>query len=246
MSTSDKKLAGKKLPQSEGAKPVLYALEEKDGEVVKKKIPQKTFQLVGDEVLSEKLDPECWAKALATGVKTRDEALSVYAKLRAEALTEKVTIKESKAIALEERRLVAGAPESHSQSRVVWRRGFSLIWDFLFWQVLLSVSGVGLFLVLLAMGQESSWWPGILPLVVISACLQLLPVVFYGLGKLILEKITYPQALGTAAVLLVSLSAVIGIQTMTGKKSPRWLQAILHDKVETTPLIEVTELEEEF
>lgn len=217
----------------EAGKLALYTVEEKDGEVVKEAIPQNTYRVVGDEVLTENLDAECWAKALATGAKTKDEALSIYAKLRAEELAGQVTIKETKALALEERRLSAGAPESAYQTRIVWKRRYSLMWDFLFWQILLSVSGVGLFLGLLAMGQDSRWWPGLLPLVIISACLQLSPVMFYGLGKLFVGRVSYTQALGMTAVLLISLGGLIGIQTLMEKKSPRWLQASLNRAVET-------------
>lgn len=212
----------------------LYALEEEGGKIVRKPILQNTYRKVGDEVLTEQLDPECWAKALATGVKTKDEALSMYAKMRAEDLAGEVSLKESKALALEERRLVAGAPDSDFETKIVWKKRFSLMWDFLFWQILLSVSGVGLFLALLAMGQDSRWWPGLLPLVVISACLQLSPVICYGFGKFLLGRMSYTRALGVTAVILVSLSALIGVQTMMGKSSPRWLQAALNRAVETT------------
>ena len=231
----------------ENGKLALYAVEEKDGKIIKEVIPQQdTYRLVGDEVLTENLDPECWAKALAAGVKTKDEALSVYAKLRAEELAESVDVKENKAKALEVRRLTAGAPESSYQTKIIYKRRFSLMWDFLFWQILLSVSGVGLFLGLLAMGQDSRWWPGLLPLVVVSACLQLLPVIFYGLGRWLMGRVSYIQALGFAAVMLISFGGLIGIQTLMEKKSPRWLQATLDRAVETetAPGIPATTSEE--
>lgn len=225
----------------------LFALEEKGGKIIKKAVPQNAYRLVGDEVLGEKLDPECWAKALATGVKTRDEALGIYAKLRADDLAEKVTVKETKAMALEERRLVAGASDSESHSRAGWQRGFSLVWDFLFWQVLLSVSGVGLFLTLLAMGSDSRWWPGLLPLVVVSAGLQLLPIFCYGAGKWLFGRMSYTKALGVTAVALISVGALIGIQTLIGKKSPRWLEVALDRAVEAEAVFEEAQiLDEEF
>ncbi|MGJ8723327.1 MAG: hypothetical protein ACSHYB_02125 [Roseibacillus sp.] len=210
----------------------LYALEVGDGKVIKRPTSSDAYQVVGDEVLTEKLDPRCWAQALAEGAKTKDEALSIYAKIRAEELAGKVTVEETKAKALEERKLAAGLPESHYQTRIVWRKRYSLVWDFLFWQILLSVSGVGLFLVILAMGTDSRWWPGLLPLVVVSACLQLSPMAFYGLGKLLVGKVRYTQALAATAVALIALGGVMGVQNLMGKKSPRWIQFVVDKTVE--------------
>lgn len=240
--TKSEKSSNNNNSRTGSKKSVLYALEEEGGEIVKKEVPQLTFELVGNEVLNEKLDPRCWAKALATGVKTKDEALSVYAKLRAEDLTGILTVKESKAKALEQRRLVAGNSETATRSGVTWRRDFSVVWDFLFWQILLSVSGVGLFLVLLAMGPGSRWWPGLLPLVAISAALQLAPFFFYTFGKMILGRVSYVQALGATAVVLVSFSAVVGIRTMTGKKLPSWVQVVLQSQIERGAIAENPQL----
>lgn len=228
----------KALQAAKAKKPIgggnakLYALEVGNGKIVKKPVSQSAYRVVGDEVLAENLDPECWAKALASGAKTKDEALSVYAKIRAEDLAGKVTLEESKAKALEERKLVAGAPESQYQTRIVWRKDFSLMWDFLFWQILLSVSGIGLFLVVLGMGTDSKWWPGLLPLVVVSACLQLSPVIFYGLGKLVVGKVNYTQALAATAVALIALGGLMGVQALMGKSNPRWLQFAIEKAIE--------------
>ncbi|WP_411847699.1 hypothetical protein AAFN60_10875 [Roseibacillus persicicus] len=211
----------------------LFTLDDpKDAEEA---IPEGAYRVVGDEVLAQRLDPECWAKALAGGGRTKDSALSLYAKLRAEALAENLNWKESKARALELRKLTAGAPESHFQTRIVWRKRFSLMWDFLFWQILLSVSGVGLFLALLAMGPDSRWWPGLLPLVVVSAFLQLSPVLFFALGKLIVGRVSYSQALGLTAICLISLGGYFGVQTMMGKQAPSWLVATIDKSVEMEP-----------
>ena len=69
------------------------------------------------------------------------------------------------------------------------------MWDFLFWQILLSVSGVGIFLILLAMGTDARWWPGLLPLVVVSACMQLFPIIFYVIGQAALgQSAIYPSS----------------------------------------------------
>ncbi len=204
----------------------LFAFDE-SGQQKEEVISEETYRLVGDEVLQEKLDPECWAKALASGGRTKDEALSNYAQIRSEELADTLTKKDAKAQALEARRLAAGLSESSAPTRIVWRKRFSLMWDFLFWQILLSVSGVGLFLVLLAMGTDSRWWPGLLPLVVVSACLQLFPVVFLSLGKLLVGKVTYTQALGATAILLISAGSFLGVQAMTGKRTPSWVQTAL-------------------
>ncbi len=77
-------------------------------------ILEQTYRLVGDEVLTEKLDPECWAKALAAGGRTKDSALSIYAQIRAEELAEEATLKQSKASALEQRRLAAGLADAQN------------------------------------------------------------------------------------------------------------------------------------
>lgn len=213
--------------KSDDSEPKLYALEEGDGKIVKRPVSKSAYRVVGDELLNETLDPECWAKALASGAKTKDEALSVYAKLRSEDLAGRVTLEESKAKALEVRRLVAGAPESDYQTKIVWRKRFSLMWDFLFWQILLSVSGVGLFLVILAMGSDSRWWPGLLPLVVVSVCLQFSPLFFLGLGKLLVGQMRYTQALAATAVVLIAVGGLVGIQTLMDKRNPRWVQSVI-------------------
>ena len=204
----------------------LYTVDEKDGEEIREPISQGAYRVVGDEVLQENLDPECWAKALAAGAKTRDEALGVYAKIRAENLAEQVSEKEYKAKALEVRRLSAGISEA-PQTRIVWKRSFSLMWDFLFWQILLSVSGVGLFLVLLAVGPGSSWWPGLLPVVVVSACLQLFPIGSYLMGKLLVGRVRYSQALGFSAICLIGLGSLMSVQAIMGKKPPHWLTSVI-------------------
>lgn len=209
----------------------LFTLEEGKSEG-KEVLLERSYRVVGDEVLNQKLDPECWAKALAAGGKTKDAALSMYAQIRAEELVEKTNHKESKASALEKRKLASAVPDSHYQTRIIWRKNFSLMWDFLFWQILLSVSGVGLFLVLLAMGTDSKWWPGLLPLVIVSAFLQLSPVIFYGLGKLLIGRVSYTQALGVTAIMLISLGSYMGVQTMTDKRSPRWVQLALNQAIE--------------
>ena len=224
-----RKKPNRKVPPKKSQRKKLrrYALEVGKDREKKKAISPGAYRLVGDEVLGEQLDPKCWAEALATGAKTKDEALSVYAKIRAEELAKTVTLKETKAKALEERRLSAGAPESQVATRIVWKRGYSLLWDFLFWQVLLSVSGVGLFLVILAMGSDSKWWPGLLPLVVVSTCLQVAPIILYGLGNLFLGKVRYIQALAAAAVGMIALGGVVAVQTLMEKRSPRWVQLMV-------------------
>ena len=237
--------AQEKMSESDGSK--LYALEVGDGGVVKRPVSSNAYRVVGDEVLAEKLDPRCWARALATGAKTKDEALSVYAKMRSEELAGKVTEEETKAKALEARKLAAGATESDFETRIVWRRRYSILWDFVFWQVLLSVSGVGLFLVILAMGTDSRWWPGLLPLVVVSACLQLSPMIFYGMGRLLFGKVRYTQALAATAVAMIGLGGVMGIQTLMEKRSPRWVQYMVDRTIEKHAEPESAELgSEEF
>lgn len=234
----------KTLKVIEEDQPTLFALEDCGGND-EERIREQTYRLVGDEVLTEKLDPECWAKALAAGGVTKDSALSIYAQIRSEELTGKTTLKETKATALEVRRLAAGLSEVNPQTQIVWKKKFSLMWDFLFWQVLLSISGVGLFLALLAMGTDSRWWPGLMPLVVVSAFLQLLPVLFFGAGKVLVGRISYIQALGATAVVLITLGGYMGIQTMTEKRSPRWLQLALNKAVEHEETVESPLLSDE-
>lgn len=247
MSRNKKANQAARAKKADDGEPKLYALEEGDGKIIKRPVSQNAYRVVGDELLNETLDPECWAKALASGAKTKDEALSVYAKLRAEDLAGKVTLEESKAKALEVRRLVAGAPESDYQTKIVWKKRFSLMWDFLFWQILLSVSGVGLFLVVLAMGTDSRWWPGLLPLVIVSVCLQFSPLVFFGLGKLIVGDMRYTQALAATAVLLIGVGGLVGVQTLMGKQNPRWLQSAIDRTLEeVVPPQELVVSDEEF
>ena len=75
----------------------------------KKPISQNAFQAVGDEVLAEKVGSQMLGPGVAaTGAKTKDEALSVYAKIRARELAETVTLKESKGRRLGGQRRLAG------------------------------------------------------------------------------------------------------------------------------------------
>lgn len=197
----------------------LFTVDEVEEGAVKL-IPEQAFRVVGDEVLSEKLDPECWAKALAGGGRTKAAALSMYAKLRAEELAEGKDWKSAKARALEERKISAAQAIVETNPRAIWNHRFSLLWDFLFWQVLLSVSGVGIYLGILAMGSSSHWWPGWVMVLAVSACLQLSPLILYSIGNLLLTKVHYHHALGLTAVLVILLGSVFSVQSLRGKSLP--------------------------
>lgn len=197
-----------------------------------KLIPEQTFRVVGDEVLSERLDPECWAKALAGGGRTKAAALSMYAKLRAEELAEGKDWKNAKAKALEERKITAAQAIAEANPRALWNHRFSLLWDFLFWQILLSVSGVGIYLGILAMGSNTHWWPGWVMVLAVSTCLQLSPLILHGLGRIVFAKVRYHHALGLTAVLVILLGVLFSVQSLRGKRLPSISLADLASKFE--------------
>lgn len=186
-------------------------------------IGEQTYRVVGDEVLNEALDPETWAKALASGSRTREAALSVYAQLRSEELAEDNALAAAKRTALEERKRIAALSCKESR-RITGRRDFSIGRDFFFWQSLLSISGIGLYLSLLGMQDGDVWWPGWLPILVMSFCLQLSPMVLYGVGRLLLGPVKYHRALGATAVIVVGLGALCATATFKGGRLPSWLR----------------------
>lgn len=216
---------------SEGGQLSLFSVEEIEDEAVKL-VPEQAFRVIGDEVLSEKLDPECWAKALVGGGRTKAAALSMYAKLRSEELSEGTDWKLAKARALEHRKITAAQAIARSNPRAMWGRRFSLLWDFLFWQALLSVSGVGLYLGVLAMSGRSHWWPGWIMVLAVSACLQISPLIFYGLGRMLFGKLRYHYALGLTAGLTILLGALFSVQSLRGKRLPNISLSELASKFE--------------
>ena len=187
------------------------------------KIPRldRSFEVIGGELLTENLDPECWARALVETGGTEAEALSRYAQLRAESLSETVEWKQEKAKALEDRKIAAAQESTKRSIRRVFSKDTSLVWDFLFWQALLSLSGVGLYLTILAMGGQPSWWPGWIAVITVSACLQASPILLYGFGRFLFGSFRYQQALGLTAILVIGMGSLFAMGMFQGKKLPK-------------------------
>lgn len=203
----------------------LFEADEKEEGIkaTRPSINERTYRIVGDEVLNGKFDPETWAKALASGSRTREAALSVYAQLRSEELSEENALLSAKQSALEERKRLA-ALGTYERRRPLSRRDFSIVRDFYFWQILLSISGIGLYLTLLAMQDGRVWWPGWLPILTLSFFLQLSPAVFYGIGRMLLGPIKYHRALGFTSLVIIGLGSLGGTATFRGERLPNWLR----------------------
>lgn len=213
-----------------------------------KGISYETYRIVGDEVLNRNFDPGCWARALSEANGTEDAALSAYARIRAESLADEVQEKEHKEVAFEKRKLFAGAKNSPAQppreSAVkVRKRQRSYVADFLYWQALLSLSGVGAYLVLLGTSAQPGvvWWPGWMQLVCLSLVLQILPLLGFAGSRLLIKDSKLYSASKYTALAVVAVSMLLTLQAFIGKPLPKKILRLVQSEV---PALSVPDLEE--
>lgn len=166
---------------------------------------------VGSEILEGRLQPAVWAMALANSNGSRDEAVTHYARLRLQSLSEESRLRKQKQDALESRRSSGFQklpPEPPHQARVNQRRtglGLHLFWLGSMW---LAVSGACASAVRLFLSDSPLFivHAGIAPHIALGAAIVCLAVVIHLVipsARLLLRALL---PAGTCAMALASFS----------------------------------------
>ncbi|MEM9080535.1 MAG: hypothetical protein AAGC74_07590 [Verrucomicrobiota bacterium] len=152
------------------------------------------------------------------------DALNRYARLYERGFLSQGEWKAMKESALERRKVATVS----SRRRV--RRGFSrrlsTLVDCFFWQFMLSLGGVGMFLLVFPRLKWSAGSPDWGTLVGVALGLQLIPAFLFLVSRMIPIREIYRRSLVYVALLFVGASAFVSTQVYQGNDAPSWLTEV--------------------
>jgi len=178
---------------------------------------REALRQVGKEVLSSELDPETWAQALAECRGTHEDALALYARIRAENITKAHHCQKERVKELEDRRVESfrdfrSMPlSSRGPSEA---RGVSGWIDSVFWHVLAVVGLSGCLL------ATQILWPGLLghiedgTLILAVLAMQMIPVVAWWAGSGRRGGVTYPGIAQLTACVALFGSVALSVELL--------------------------------
>ncbi|OYV07096.1 MAG: hypothetical protein CFE26_02795 [Verrucomicrobiales bacterium VVV1] len=167
--------------------------------------------LVGNEILEGRLQPAVWAMALASSNGTRDEAVTHYARLRLQSLSEDSQLRKQKQDALEFRRSSGFQklpPEPPPQARVNQRREKLGLHPFWLGSMWLAVSGACASAVRLFLSDSPLFiaHAGIAPHIALGASLVCIAAVVHYVIPKLRVFLSHVLPLVTCATALASFS----------------------------------------
>lgn len=167
--------------------------------------------LVGNEILEGRLQPAVWAMALANSNGTRDEAVTHYARLRLQSLSEESRLRKKKQDALESRRSSGFQklpPEPPPQARVNPRREKPGLHPFWLGSMWLAVSGACASAVRLFLSDSPLFiaHAGVAPAIALGASLVCIAAVVHFVIPKLRLFLSHALPLVTCAMALVSFS----------------------------------------
>lgn len=184
-------------------------------------VPEDVYRRVGQEVLSSSLEPGCWARALSASDGRHDDAVSQYARLRAEELTEQLGVETRKQQRLECR--VASAyrdsKELPPMDPLGVRKGigFGAVMDAIFWHCVAIVGAVSCLMAVQILWPDLRVHLTVERMVLIIFAFQLFPILgWVAAGRNgFYPAMSYPQTAHMSACVVVVCSLSLGGYLLT-------------------------------
>lgn len=175
------------------------------------------YQLVGKEILEERLEPTAWARALEQSKGTRDEALTHYVRHRVEALEKDRERRADRGLQIDERK-TRNFKDFHSEQVIPQslegERGSFAILDACFWH---GVAVVGMIGSLLAvgfvwpeLGFRLNWQVAFTAVIMMQA----IPAVAWWYGRRADYTLSYSRVAQMVAVIAMLASVVVGVKLL--------------------------------